>query len=250
MQIRSNKWTLLLKRIVRGRVPHFIFLAAILPLAYQNCSKVNFANVPSAMSEAVENEPAIDIVCDPFTAADRCGGGIGLIGYIYHHPGGKDLQSYIEKGTRLKSMIQLSSLDIAPRAWTAGFPGPNGVLMDEKNEILNEYFAFDLRGNLTLPGFMPVGEYQFAIASDDGAVLDFGGSTIINNDGTHAVEWKCTETPITLIHGASHPVRLRYFQGPRVEIALQVFIRPWDQFYRGCGQNEGFEVLPREMLSH
>ncbi|NJL25110.1 MAG: hypothetical protein HC902_07990 [Calothrix sp. SM1_5_4] len=128
-------------------------------LAFQNCGRAKFTHVDSASS--ADNGPLgtnngsgnTPVVCDPFTNPTLCGSGNGgggggsrrlrrwsgggggnspgpgLLGNVYYYPQGKLVDEYIEKGQRLDILVQLSKIDIPTRAWTAGFPGPNGLIM-------------------------------------------------------------------------------------------------------------------------
>jgi hexosaminidase len=52
--------------------------------------------------------------------------------------------------------------------------------------------------------------YQFAMTSDDGAVLEIDGEVVIDNDGDHAPRRVAGHIPL---RRGLHKVRLRYFQG-------------------------------------
>ncbi|NJL25109.1 MAG: hypothetical protein HC902_07985 [Calothrix sp. SM1_5_4] len=115
-----------------------------------------------------------------------------------------------------------------------------------------EWFALDLKGFFSLPADVVPGDYQFAFASDDGAILDLDGKTVLNHDGHHHTTWKCASQPVSLKAGDKLPMRIRYFQGPRVEIALQLFWRSWSQKSKPCdGSSKAqFEIVPAEAFSH
>ena len=235
-----------------------LLTGAILISLFQNCSKVNFVETPTAILNASAGDPGVNIVCDPFSANSTCStnSGEGLLGNVYHLPNTTSnnnvgVQHYIDYGTKLNLYIQLSSLNIPLRQWSAGFPdGKNGSILDAQGQPLIEYFALDLRGKLTLNQELPEGQYQFAIASDDGAILDVDGEIIVNNDGWHGRSWKCATKSVDLKKGVPHPLRLRYYQGPRVEIALQVYMRPMSMQGQSCDDNGGWQIIPSTLLSH
>lgn len=45
-------------------------------------------------------------------------------------------------------------------------------------------------------------------------------------------------------------MQVRYFQGPRIFIALQVFWRPASMHYEPCDSTGGWSIVPAELLSH
>lgn len=253
------------RRLKYRVLPAFLGMGIILSLGFQNCSGPNLAFKEVAQesdNSGLGGEvipPAvvvnIPVVCDPLAAGQgTCAADVqkknGLLGNIYSYPNGVGVNSYIERGKKLDLLIQMSHLDIPLRSWTEGFAGPNGPLRDENGEVLNEFFALDLTGFLTLKAPFTSGEYQFALASDDGAILDLNGQTIIDNDGTHSVRWECSRNVIRLTENQSLPMRLRYYQGPRTEIALQVLIRPWSKSNLPCSRNGEWESIPSSFLSH
>jgi len=99
-------------------------------------------------------------------------------------------------------------LDIAPRDFTEGFPGLQDVF---------EWFGIQYRGVISV---RESGLYRFRLLSDDGSKLFIDSVLIIDNDGTHSPRSKSGE--IYLSPG-TYPIRVDYFQGPRMRIALQLF---------------------------
>jgi hypothetical protein len=63
--------------------------------------------------------------------------------------------------------------------------------------------------------------YKFRLLSDDGSKLYIDSILIIDNDGTHAP--KSITGEIYLSPG-TYPIRVDYFQGPKMQIALQLFV--------------------------
>ncbi|NJM09650.1 MAG: hypothetical protein HC883_01740 [Bdellovibrionaceae bacterium] len=100
------------------------------------------------------------------------------------------------------------------------------------------------------PTSLAEGEYQFAINSDDGAILSFNDKEVVNNDGTHPMRWKCAPAKFILKHDEKHKMRLKYYQGPRVEIGLQVYLRPWSNRNKSCDGSGGFQIIPASGLTH
>ena len=68
-------------------------------------------------------------------------------------------------------------------------------------------FALRFQGYLSVP---EDGVYTFRLTADDGAVLQFGGQTVLDNDGPHGSVAK--EGQVALSRGL-HPIQVLYFQG-------------------------------------
>lgn len=107
--------------------------------------------------------------------------------------------------------IYLKQVDIPMQNWSAGFPG----LRDRFEWFGIEYTGF----------FKPIktGKYLFKLVSDDGSQLFIDDSLFINNDGLHAA------TPVqgnVYLSNNLHSIKLRYFQGPRFQLGLQLFWSP------------------------
>jgi hexosaminidase len=75
-----------------------------------------------------------------------------------------------------------------------------------KKQDLKEPFGAIFSGLLEVPGDAI---YEFALESDDGAVLMIGDETIVNNDGLHSAQ---TKTGIVPLRKGFHRIRLKYFQ--------------------------------------
>lgn len=103
-----------------------------------------------------------------------------------------------------------NEIDISPRAFTDPFPG---VPSDRF-----EWFGVRYQGPLTIS---EAGEYNFRTISDDGSKLFIDDVLVVNHDGQHAPSSSARAT-VTLNKGV-HTLRVEYFQGPRTQIALQVF---------------------------
>jgi hypothetical protein len=110
-----------------------------------------------------------------------------------------------------KSLITLFTrkIDIPTRSFTEGFPGLQNVF---------EWFGVQYRGSIAVRN---AGTYTFRLLSDDGSKLFVDSNLVIDNDGVHQPRFKSGE--IYLSPG-TYPIRLDYFQGPKVQIALQLFV--------------------------
>ena len=101
--------------------------------------------------------------------------------------------------------IYATQLNVPTRSFTEGFPGVTNRF---------EWFAINYHGTMMVP---QDGKYNFKLTSDDGSKLYIDDKLLIDNDGTHATQSK--EGSVQLTRGV-HSIRVPYFQGPRVEIAL------------------------------
>src|ERR1700743_1416160 len=108
----------------------------------------------------------------------------------------------------LDNPIYASEINIPGQKWSAGFPG-----LRERFE----YFGIEYTGT-----FKPLrtGYYLFKVISDDGSKLYIDDKLLLNNDGIHA-EWAVKDS--IFLSNAIHSIRLDYYQGPRYELALQLY---------------------------
>lgn len=104
-------------------------------------------------------------------------------------------------------------LNVSPRSFTEGFPGLTKRI---------EWFRIEYRGKFSVA---TSDYYRFRLLSDDGAILYIDGFQIIDNDGQHAPMSR--EMTITLEAG-EHDLRVSYYQGPRENIALQLFVKQYN----------------------
>jgi len=144
--------------------------------------------------------------------------GSGFEGKIY----------FLEKGAnRLPDFRRLTpqgtiftpTLNVPSRNFDQGFPG-----------VTNRFEWFAIK----YTGFFEIDEpatFNFRLTSDDGSRLIIDDQVIINNDGLHPPSTR--EGSVKLDAGV-HCIRVDYFQGPRFEVALQLFAsrdgRPFTPF--------------------
>jgi hypothetical protein len=151
-------------------------------------------------------------VVDPF----------GLRGEIYLlRPGTEELPKF----EKLKSIgaIYTSALNIPPRSFEEGFPGITDRF---------EWFAIDYTGYFYIDD---PGKYRFLLGSDDGSKLYIDHKRVIDNDGIHPIQYE--ECSITL-KGGIHSIRISYFQGPRVALALILGVARPGEGWRVFSTNE------------
>ena len=145
---------------------------------------------------------------DPFGGSEVLDN--ALAGQVYALPEGTprlpDFSALTPLGT-----IYATSLDVAPRNFSEGFPG----IRDR-----SEWFGLRYEGTLRV---QTAGTYTFALRSDDGSRLRVGSQLVVDNDFVHNLVEK---TGTLTLAAAEHPLVLEYFQGPRYESALQLLITP------------------------
>ena len=128
----------------------------------------------------------------------------GLEGVIYHISSRSKAIPDLRK-IKPRGKIYVSTLNIPLRDFTEGFPGVT------KRQ---EWFAIDYTGRFWIekPGL-----YRFALTSDDGSRLDIDDRTVVDNDGIHPAYTKSGSVELS---GGIHRIRVQYFQGPRLQVAL------------------------------
>jgi hypothetical protein len=132
-----------------------------------------------------------------------------LEGRIYQlESGTKHLPQNMHRDYESLIVLYTRTLDIPSRNFTQGFPGLSDVF---------EWFGIQYRGSITIN---ESGLYKFRLLSDDGSKLYIDSLLIIDNDGLHSP--KSREGEIYLSPGI-YPIRVDYFQGPKMQIALQLF---------------------------
>lgn len=104
--------------------------------------------------------------------------------------------------------IYADKIDIPTRDWQEGFPGVTDRF---------EWFAIDYQGSFRVH---TPGSYNFRLLSDDGSKLYVDDKPVIDNDGTHGPS---SQEGKVQLDGSAHTIDLQYFQGPRTQIALQLF---------------------------
>jgi hypothetical protein len=109
--------------------------------------------------------------------------------------------------------ISTKVLNVPKQPMSAGFLGiPSGFVL--------EWFAIKFSGSFNIDA---PGDYRFRLVSDDGSKLLIDGKEIINNDGKHSET--SASGNVTLTTG-KHSIEVDYFQGPKYELALQLFWTP------------------------
>ena len=132
----------------------------------------------------------------------------GLKGDIYHLPEGTQTLANLARLTP-RGSIYTVSLNVPPQDFSRGFPGVTDRF---------EWFAIDYSGRFWIekPGL-----YRFRLISDDGAMLYIDGQLVADNDGVHSTTVRLGSIRLA---GGLHTIRVPYFQGPRITVALMLEI--------------------------
>ncbi|HMD00813.1 MAG TPA: PA14 domain-containing protein [Ferruginibacter sp.] len=168
---------------------------------------VVFVRCNSASGNATVAKTAEPAVNDSLAFGDTKWISDGLKGKIYFLPENTDSLPDFDT---LESVgtIFTHELNIPNRSWSTGFPGvPNRT----------EWFGIEYKGNFIVN---KPGHYTFRLVADDGAKLFIDGKLVINNDGLHPERSESGEVDLD---ASEHSIRVQYYQGPRYNIALQLF---------------------------
>jgi len=111
----------------------------------------------------------------------------------------------------------IDEINVPSRSFEDGFPG---------FEQRTEWFSVTITGafKVSEPGL-----YRFRLKSDDGSQLFIDNQLVVDNDGIHGAISKRGE--IELSEGR-HRLVLKYFQGMKFILALQLFVTPPGQTER------------------
>ncbi len=128
----------------------------------------------------------------------------GLEGVVYHISKRSKAIPDLRK-IKPRGKIYVSSLNVPLRDFTEGFPGVTKR---------KEWFAIEYTGRFWI---QKPGLYRFELTSDDGSRLYIDDQPVVDNDGIHAVVTKSGSVELS---GGIHRMRVQYFQGPRLQVAL------------------------------
>lgn len=249
----------------KSKLRAFMFIMISFSLVFslfQNCaSDVQFQDLQ--LQSVLGTVSGDDVICDPLSAVANCDitSKLGLVGYLYYltqdqsdlFAGSSNglfnavLADYINYGTRVNKVILMSEVNIQPQSWETGFIQSDGRLVkDSKGNDLFEWFSLDMYGYLSLPA----GDYQFAMVSDDGMLVELNNQLILNDDGIHAPRWRCSSTIENFKNDERKEIHIQYFQGPRTQVAMQLYYRPAASSSEACGANGGWTLVPPQSYTH
>ncbi|MGE0614070.1 MAG: hypothetical protein AB7P04_00380 [Bacteriovoracia bacterium] len=173
-----------------------------------------------------QNSPGPALVCDPNGAPVTPQNGlVADLKYLTGQPPYDSVMDYQANGIPVPAILYFNQLFVPTRLFSAGFETTQGALLQNNGgEVLLEWFTLHYESELRLNAGDVAGDYQFALLSDDGAILRVdrgeGFQEVVNNDLTHPTRLGCPSIPVNMQPGESYPMDLDYFQGPRFHISL------------------------------
>ena len=157
------------------------------------------------------------------------------------------LDDYLELGIKAPFAVVMTQINVTPRSWQESFVSNQGnVVVDDQGNPLLEYFSLRLSGQIKLPA----GSYQFAMVSDDGMRVVIDNVPILDHDGVHAPTLDCAAVAVGFNGTDSKNISVAYFQGPRVEIAMQLLMRPLAEDDGSCRGDGSWQEVPASAFSH
>lgn len=183
----------------------------------------------------VNKYPVTKTVCDPFGDMPDPRSNQGLKAELWWLKKGTPAQSavskVIEKGQKSDRTLFFSQLNVPTRIFDLGFASETGdpVKSDDGNTLI-ENFALRFKSILKLASNQKPGLYEFAVLSDDGAVMSLRDKdgvyrVNVNNDGNHSTRLGCSSSAVLMDAETEIPMNLEYYQGPRYHISLIVLMR-------------------------
>ena len=165
--------------------------------------------------------------------------------------------------------IFMNEVNVPLTDFSKGFSTQNGESLKVEGIVLDEFFNVNLDTLMMIEEDAMAGEYEIAIASDDGSKLSYtlktdseDYTTYLESNKTHAIKFICTSGSQYLKFEKNKPIkaRINYFQGPRYHIALQMYWRKkpadtsrseyCDRSPSSSGlQSEGWSVIPQEVFN-
>jgi predicted lipoprotein len=107
-------------------------------------------------------------------------------------------------------IIRMPNIDVPPRKFDLGFPG---------HPELEEWFALRITGKIVAP---TTGRYTFYTIADDGIRVYIDGNEVLTDDELQAPDSSPASKSFDMTQG-EHNIEVRWFQGPRNLIAMQLF---------------------------
>ncbi len=234
-----------------------IFKVFVMTMLLVSCSAMNGGSeiaplLTGAIDTGITTEPGVTIkkssmdvnkypvtktVCDPFGDNPDPRSNQGLKAELWwleaSQPRQSTVAAMIANGKKSDRTLFFSQLNVRTRMFNMGFANETGsTVKADDGATLIEYFALRFRSILRLAPEQPEGMYEFAILSDDGAVLKLRGPdgvyrANVSNDGNHPTRLGCGIEPVSLGRESEVPMAIEYYQGPRYHISMIVLMRPY-----------------------
>ena len=83
-----------------------------------------------------------------------------------------------------------------------------------------EWFGINYQGSF---GIETPGKYEFSLLSDNGAKVYIDGRLVVSDDAIHPTQRSRGKAELT---AGPHDIRISYFQGPRIQVALVFLVKP------------------------
>lgn len=207
-------------------------LAGIAIVAIAGCSKSTQTASKQLATFDVNMYPLNKLVCDPMGGGNPENPGMGLKASLYYTSPGQTypkVADYFENGIKSPQAMFFSEIFVPTRTFDKGFPTQTGgFVKDDSGNKLIEHFAIRFSTVLKLSQEDEEGEYEFAILSDDGAVMktriDGVDTVVVDNDNIHPTRMGCGTTKLNMTKESEFLVDFEYYQGPKYHIS---FIPLW-----------------------
>lgn len=185
----------------------------------------------------VNSFPLNKLVCDPWGGSD---GGPqspqnGLKATLFYKalnmPQYTNVMDYINNTVKSEQTLFFNNINVPTRLFNEGFPlKTGGTISNDQGQKLVEYFALKFESTLQLTSGDQEGDYEIAILSDDGTILNIkdqlqSGSTnpnwerLITNNQVTPTRMGCSSRVVHMTRDKKIPMELFYYQGPRYHIA-------------------------------
>ena len=123
--------------------------------------------------------------------------------------------------SRYVNTVYAKEFDIPYISFSNGFPSLEADLKTQrKGKNVFEWFAIQYKARFYVRN---PGKYEFQLSSDDGARITIDGKKIVATPGIHP---RVTAVGIQDLSKGPHRMKIEYFQGPRMHVCLQVYVKP------------------------
>jgi hypothetical protein len=251
---------------INHRKPLLALVSGATLLLTAGCNDTGFSTsaviLPGLVPPSTKDEVAI---CDPFSNGGASDPKNGIYSTLHYYEVGDSRISSIKSSldfmpgvpgvVSAPNPLYLNRLDVPTRSFSDGFVGGDGQILRTLNgESLIEWFSLRMSSNFVAPVAAEDGHYQFALNSDDGAILRIDENrngnfvALVDSDTIHAPVLKCATRTVEVKTGSPLPFKLEYFQGPRYHITLQLLWRKLPAAQSSgltCSMNE-LSVVPAQ----